>query len=241
VGGRGGWANAMLFTNMVALANAARLNMLELRHLELDLYTTNARSIAVKAVLVGAIGWSSLIYSNPQDYYKLADQWFQHVYPVICLLVVGYSLLAVVQFNLIALMAPGLALRGPDGSVHLAVEGLMIEYRAATYWFAQSIFWTVMLLLVYAWSAGAYRPQYAKISLTVVAGGAILAIFVQTRSIARQFAASSVVSGAFYPHDAEMLERVPGRDESGGRAKHMADAAKAHPSAQQRRMQGVLL
>mmetsp|Transcript_1847 Transcript_1847/g.4606 ORF Transcript_1847/g.4606 Transcript_1847/m.4606 type:complete len:215 (+) Transcript_1847:47-691(+) len=214
----------MLFTNMVALANAARLNMLELRHLELDLYTTNARSIAVK------------------DYYKLADQWFQHVYPVICLLVVGYSLLAVVQFNLIALMAPGLALRGPDGSVHLAVEGLMIEYRAATYWFAQSIFWTVMLLLVYAWGAGIYRTQYAKISLTVVAGCAMLAIFVQTRIIARQFSASNVVSGAFYPHDAEMLDRkVPRGDEAGGLAKHMTEMAKAQHSAQQRRMQGVLL
>mmetsp|Transcript_19241 Transcript_19241/g.44941 ORF Transcript_19241/g.44941 Transcript_19241/m.44941 type:complete len:232 (+) Transcript_19241:43-738(+) len=231
----------MLFTNMVALANAARLNMLELRHLELDLYTTNARSIAVKAVLIGAIGWSALVYTK-KDYYQLADQWFLHIYPAVGMLVVGYSLLAVVQFNLIALMAPGLALRGPDGSVHLAVEGLMIEYRAATYWFAQSIFWTVMLLLVYAWGAGIYRTQYAKISLTVVAGGAILAIFVQTRSIARQFAASSVVSGAFYPHDAEMLDRkVPRGDEAGGLAKHMTEMAKAQHSAQQRRMQGVLL
>ena len=40
------------------------------------------------------------------------------------------ELIAVLNTALLSMMGPGLALRGPDGSVHPAVEG-MIEYQSA--------------------------------------------------------------------------------------------------------------
>jgi hypothetical protein len=190
----------MLYANKVALANSARLSMLELRHLELDLYTNNARNIAIKAVLIGAIGWSALIYTK-KDYYQLADPVFLHLYPIACMVNVAYSLLTVVQFNLIALMAPGLALRGPDGSVHLAVEGMMIEYRRATHFFGMSVLWTFLILLTYSWCGAAYRPLYNKIVLTALSVGSAYIILAQSRTVARQFSSPTVYTGSFYPHE----------------------------------------
>lgn len=190
----------MMYANKVVLANSARVSMLELRHLELDLYTNNSRNIAFKAVLIGAIGWSGLVYTK-KDYYQLADSVFLHIYPAALMMNVGYSFLTVVQFNLIALAAPGLALRGPDGSVHLAVEGMLIEYRRATHWFAQSIVWTLLTLLVYAWSGDTYRPFYNKLGLTCLAIVGMVLIYAQARHVAKQFSTSTVYSGSFYPED----------------------------------------
>ena len=41
------------------------------------------------------------------------------------------ELVAVMSTTLLSMMGPGLALRGPDGSVHPAVDGMMEEYRSA--------------------------------------------------------------------------------------------------------------
>jgi hypothetical protein len=34
-----------------------------------------------------------------------------------------------------AMLGPGLALRGPEGSMHIAVEGMMVEYRVCFLFF----------------------------------------------------------------------------------------------------------
>ncbi|KAG8461179.1 hypothetical protein KFE25_002368 [Diacronema lutheri] len=223
-----------MYANKVVLANSARLSMLELRHLELDLYASNSRQVAFKGVLIAAIGWSGLIYTK-KDYYQLADPYFAHAYPVVMMLIVGYSFLTVVQFNLIAMAAPGLALRGPDGSVHLAVEGMIIEYRAATRWFAQSVLSTLLGLVAYAWSGGEYRPLYAKLSLTALALAFSLLLYAQATHVARQFAPSAVYAGAFYPDEfgrgegaAELLVGM----ERAGQPAQPAAAAVASASAE---------
>ena len=41
----------------------------------------------------------------------------------------GFELIAVLNSTLCSMLGPGLALRGPDGSMHRAVDGLMLEYR----------------------------------------------------------------------------------------------------------------
>ena len=39
------------------------------------------------------------------------------------------ELIAVMNTTLLSMMGPGLALRGPDGSMHPAVDGMMEEYN----------------------------------------------------------------------------------------------------------------
>jgi hypothetical protein len=190
----------MLYATKVQLANAARLSMLEIRQLELALYTSNARNIAVKAVLLLGIGFSGLIYTK-KDYFQLAGTEFQTVYAMINMLIVLYSLLCVVQFNLIALMGPGLALRGPDGAVHLAIEGMMIEYRVASRWFAQATISSIILLSVYAFSGGVYRPRYFKVGMLAIGVAFLFAVITRASSIAREFRAREIFMGSFYPDD----------------------------------------
>ena len=41
----------------------------------------------------------------------------------------GFELIAVMNTTLLSMVGPGLALRGPDGSMHNAVQGMMTHYR----------------------------------------------------------------------------------------------------------------
>ena len=41
----------------------------------------------------------------------------------------GLQLVTVVTTTLLSMLSPGLALRGPDGSMHTAVAGMMTHYR----------------------------------------------------------------------------------------------------------------
>ena len=53
----------------------------------------------------------------------------QTAYLVVTTLIMGLELLTVVNATLCAILGPGLALRGPDGSMHTAVAGMMTHYR----------------------------------------------------------------------------------------------------------------
>lgn len=194
----------MLYASKVALANQARINMLNMRYLELSLYTNSVRNLAVKCVLLGAIGWSGIVYTK-KDLYQLAEIYFMHAYPICLYFVFGYSVVAVSSFNLIALMAPGLALRGPDGSVHLAVEGMMIEYRTATGYFGKAMVWVFVTYIVYAWSAGGYRPLYTEVSIMFVACLGLFVMVSQSRIDVKEFSSGDVAMGSFYQED-EALE-----------------------------------
>ena len=51
------------------------------------------------------------------------------VHGSVCAPVWSLELLTVVNATLCAILGPGLALRGPDGSMHNAVQGMMTHYR----------------------------------------------------------------------------------------------------------------
>jgi hypothetical protein len=116
----------MLFADKNALRTQLKVNMLKIRERELTYYTNNCLSISTSSALLAGFAWYGLT-EVPFD--SNADAAIQTMYLVVTTLIMGLELLTVVNATLCAILGPGLALRGPDGSMHNAVNGMMTHYR----------------------------------------------------------------------------------------------------------------
>ena len=61
------------------------------------------------------------------------------------------QLIAVMNTTLLSMMGPGLALRGPDGSMHPAVEGMVFEYNTAYICFVLGLIAFHFSAALFAW------------------------------------------------------------------------------------------
>ena len=80
-----------------------------------------------------------------------ASQGVQTLYLVVTTLIMGLELLTVVNATLCAILGPGLALRGPDGSMHNAVNGMMTHYKFTFACFTCGLLCFHISALLYAW------------------------------------------------------------------------------------------
>ena len=98
--------------------------------------TQNCLSVNLVASLLAGFAWDGLTQISipiaAPYLVKLAYIWTTSA--AMC-----FELLAVLGTTLIAIMGPGLALCGPDGSVHPAVEGMLVEHREAFRFFVLGI------------------------------------------------------------------------------------------------------
>ena len=116
----------MLFADKNALRTQLKVNMLRIRERELTYYTNNCLAISTSSALLAGFAWYGLT-EVPFD--SNASALTQTLYLVVTTLIMGLELLTVVNATLCAILGPGLALRGPDGSMHNAVQGMMTHYR----------------------------------------------------------------------------------------------------------------
>ena len=122
-------------------------------------------------------------------------------------LIMGLELLTVVNATLCAILGPGLALRGPDGSVHTAVNGMMTHYKFTLACFATGLICFMFSALLYGWMQFEWT---LAVPMTVVLAYFLFTIFKYFVRIYRRFRLppESVVTGAFraeHTSDAEPL------------------------------------
>ena len=116
----------MLYADKNALRTNLKVNMLRIRERELMFFTNNCLSISTSAALLAGFAWYGL---TEVPFESDANVVIQTAYLVVTTLIMGLELLTVVNATLCAILGPGLALRGPDGSMHTAVAGMMTHYR----------------------------------------------------------------------------------------------------------------
>ena len=94
--------------------------------------TTNCLAVGTQSALLAGFAYSGLTQvAFPHD----APYFIKLLYMLATTTAMGFELIAVMNTTLLSMVGPGLALRGPDGSMHPAVDGMMIEYRLAFYSF----------------------------------------------------------------------------------------------------------
>jgi len=184
---------SMLYADKNALRTQLKVNMLKIRERELRFYTNNCLSISTSAALLAGFAWYGLT-EVPFD--EQADAVIQTMYLVVTTLIMGLELLTVVNATLCAILGPGLALRGPDGSMHTAVHGMMTHYKFTLVCFTGGLVCFMLSALLYGWMQ--FSIDLA-LPLTILLVYFLYKIFAYFTRIFNRFRLdpNSVVTGAF--------------------------------------------
>jgi len=206
----------MLFADKNALRTQLKVNMLRIRERELTYYTNNCLAISTSSALLAGFAWYGLT-EVPFD--SNAGPVTQTMYLVVTTLIMGLELLTVVNATLCAILGPGLALRGPDGSMHNAVNGMMTHYRFTLLCFALGLVCFMLSALLYAWMQFDWT-LHLPMSLLIVYF--LFRVYLYYARIYKRFRLppESAVTGAFNLHG--QLNPLPG---GGGAAQQQADDA----------------
>mmetsp|Transcript_23391 Transcript_23391/g.78658 ORF Transcript_23391/g.78658 Transcript_23391/m.78658 type:complete len:188 (+) Transcript_23391:106-669(+) len=138
----------MLYADKNALRTNLKVNLLRIRERELNFYTNNCLSISTQAALLAGFAWYGL---TEVPFEPDASDAVQAVYLIVTTLIMGLEMLTVVNATLTAILGPGLALRGPDGSMHRAVDGMMTHYRFTFACFSLGLLCFQFSALLYGW------------------------------------------------------------------------------------------
>jgi len=138
----------MLFADKRALETNLQVSLLKIREKELQFYTQNCIAIGTQAALLSGFAYNGIIQVDiPTD----SSDWLKTLYLCVTTAAMGFELIAVLNSTLCSMLGPGLALRGPDGSMHRAVDGLMLEYRLTFLFFTAGLVAFHLSALLFAW------------------------------------------------------------------------------------------
>ena len=138
----------MLYADKRALETNLQVSLLKIREKELQFYTQNCIAIGTQAALLSGFAYNGIIQVDiPSD----ASDWLKTCYLCVTTMAMGFELIAVLNSTLCSMLGPGLALRGPDGSMHRAVDGLMLEYRLTFLFFTLGLIAFHLSALLFAW------------------------------------------------------------------------------------------
>ena len=108
-------------------SRARQVSLLKIREKELQFYTQNCIAIGTQAALLSGFAYNGIIQVDiPEE----SSDVLKALYLCVTTAAMGFELIAVLNSTLCSMLGPGLALRGPDGSMHRAVDGLMLECAA---------------------------------------------------------------------------------------------------------------
>ncbi|KAG8462380.1 hypothetical protein KFE25_012200 [Diacronema lutheri] len=138
----------MLHADKAALENNLQVSLLKIREKELIFYTKNCSAIGTQAALLSGFAYSSIIGISFTD--GDVGTPMQMLYTAVTATAMTVELIALFNATMCAMLGPGLALRGPDGSMHRAVDGLTIEYRICFLFFALGVLAFFLSALLYA-------------------------------------------------------------------------------------------
>jgi len=138
----------MLYADKRALETNLQVSLLKIREKELQFYTQNCIAIGTQAALLSGFAYNGIIQVDiPTD----SSDWLKTLYLCVTTAAMGFELIAVLNSTLCSMLGPGLALRGPDGSMHRAVDGLMLEYRLTFLFFTAGLVAFHLSALLFAW------------------------------------------------------------------------------------------
>ena len=124
----------MLYADKRALETNLKVNLLAIREKELNYYAQNCLAVGTQAALLAGFAYVSGLAIREKEVAippAHSDYVLKLLYLITTTTAMCLELIAVMSTTLLAMMGPGLALRGPDGSMHPAVDGMMDEYKQA--------------------------------------------------------------------------------------------------------------
>lgn len=116
----------MLLADKYDLQERLKLNLLQIEDKELNFYTQNCYTVGTQAALISGFAFSAIVEARDMDN---ITPWFKMSWSIVTVLSMIFELMGVVKAMQLSIMAPGLALRGPEGSMTRAVMVMRGEYK----------------------------------------------------------------------------------------------------------------
>ena len=105
----------MLYADKQALETDLKVCLLAIRERELDLYTQNCRSIGTSAALLAGFAYAGL--STTSDFSEDTSEFSKGLYLTVTTSAMSLNVASMAAATWCSMLGPGLALRGPDGSM----------------------------------------------------------------------------------------------------------------------------
>jgi len=129
----------MLYADKQSLETDLKVSLLAIRERELNLYTSCFRNIGTMSGVFAGFAYEGCClasYFFPPD----SSTTMRSTYLFVTTIAMDLNVAALFAATVCAALGPGLALRGPDGSMERAVEGLALEYRITFVTFCLGVF-----------------------------------------------------------------------------------------------------
>ena len=150
----------MLHADKEALRTAYKLRLLAIREKELNYFLQNCINIATLAAMLAGFAQSGLIYTKYIDKNLCGEREIgcsELLYPIIIIVVMCLSLTCLWSCMLVTMMAPGLALRGPEGSLVRCLDIVAEEYQSALVYFIAALFFFFASAILWSFSRGTHN------------------------------------------------------------------------------------
>mmetsp|Transcript_21833 Transcript_21833/g.51743 ORF Transcript_21833/g.51743 Transcript_21833/m.51743 type:complete len:188 (-) Transcript_21833:81-644(-) len=138
----------MLFADKRNLETNLQVSLLKIRDKELQFYVGNCIAMGTQSAVLAGFAYNGIIQVDIPDG---ANDWLRGAWLVTSCCAMGFEMICLVSTSFCVMFGPGLALRGPDGSMHLAVDGLMLEYRRAALFYGAGMSMFFLSLMLFAW------------------------------------------------------------------------------------------
>ena len=172
----------MLLADKRDLQNSLKVSLLQIEEKELNFYTNNCMTVGTQAALLAGFGFAAIIESNvavslaSEQFDQELDPgeaialWARVVLQVLWFLCTVVAMIleifALVKAMQLSILGPGLALRGPEGSMTRALAVMRIEYKRVHTLFYGGLWSFLISVALYAWATFAkvraqqYRTQH---------------------------------------------------------------------------------
>lgn len=147
----------MLAADKLQLQSALKQQATALKEKEFNLHHSNMTTVGTIAAVLAGLDITMFIEFNPPDY----SSWENHMIPVARFLKFLYyativaafcaNMIVVSQTTTLSVLGAGLALRGPDGSMMTATDGIYNERSSVFWYFAFGLASTVGSVTICVW------------------------------------------------------------------------------------------
>ena len=177
----------MLYASKEELQSDTRVRLLAIKYRELEWLMDSCRYVAQLSALISGYGYTALLYTKYIDN-QLCDPneplCAEMTYPLCVTITFCLSIFSLFATMVITLLAPAIALRGPQGSVSRCVDVAIQEYQYALVLFGGSVF--MLLVSTGIWSLTTHNLLAVGIIFVVLVGSGIL-IALTSRKALRRF------------------------------------------------------
>eukprot|EP00550_Attheya_septentrionalis_P005960 CAMPEP_0198291462 /NCGR_PEP_ID=MMETSP1449-20131203/8983_1 /TAXON_ID=420275 /ORGANISM="Attheya septentrionalis, Strain CCMP2084" /LENGTH=312 /DNA_ID=CAMNT_0043990103 /DNA_START=206 /DNA_END=1142 /DNA_ORIENTATION=+ len=179
----------MLAADKLQLQSSLKQQATALKEKEFTLHHSNLMTVGTQAAVLAGLDVTMFIEFNPPDNaaWGALEMWaraLKFFYYVFITVAFCCNILVVSQTTLLSVMGAGLALRGPDGSMMTATDGLYEERKSVFAAFAYGLATTVASVVLCVWLILSWEAALVCMSISIYTGYIIYANY---KRIAQRF------------------------------------------------------